>query len=390
MKKIHIALILGGGILCGVSNYVMKIIEGLEGDHFTFSLISLRDGLFSTEAKKSGIPLHILGKRIGVDPLTIYKVAKVIRSQHIDILHTQTSNSNLYGILGNLFCPACLPVVTLHAYYKEINEKAVRPYIRPFLKVGYQTELRLLQRADHIISVSKSIKDRVLADGLKANQITVIPNGIDVQKYRNQADRELIRKEFNIKPSDFLIGTAGRLSAEKNQGLILKAAARIITKEKNLKVIFFGAGPENKNLKVLTSELGLNSYVIFAGWRNDMARCLSALDTFILSSLSEVAPFVLLESMALDIPIIATNVGGVSEMIKPDSNGLLTENNNIEEMAAAISHLKGNPAYRKKLSSHGRDFVEKHFSEKTMLANTSNVYLNTYQNKLKHQKKLSA
>jgi len=382
VKKIHVAHILGGGILCGVSQYVMKIIQGLEGDRFTFSLISLKDGPFSAEAKKSEIPLHVLEKKKTADPFTIYKIAKILQSENIDILHTQTSNSNLYGILGSLFCSNSLSVVTLHAYYKEINDKAVRPYIRPFLEVGYQTELRLLQKAGHIITVSTSIKDRVLADGLKANRITVIPNGIDVQKYRDQADRELIRKEFDIKPSDFLIGTAGRLSAEKNQGMILKAAARILPKEKNLKIIFFGAGPEDESLKGLTSELGLNAHVIFAGWRDDMARCLSALDTFILSSISEVAPFVLLESMALDIPIISTNVGGVSEMIKSDNNGLLTESNNIGEMAEAISLLMSNPPYREELGRNGRDFVERHFSEKTMLADTSNVYLKAYQDRV--------
>jgi glycosyltransferase involved in cell wall biosynthesis len=160
--------------------------------------------------------------------------------------------------------------------------------------------------------------------------------------------------------------------------MILEAAARIMPKVDNLRLIFYGEGPEEENLKRLVKHLGLGRRVIFAGLRSDMARVLSGLDIFVLSSRSEVSPMVLLESMALEVPVISTDVGGISEMMEPGKSGLLTENENVEEMAEAILRLAVDPGYRKQIGRCGRESVERRFSETSMLQATSDLYVSAF------------
>ena len=348
----------------------------MTGSQFAFSLFSIKDGPLALEAKRQGIPVHVIGKKRTADPLSVLKIAKLLRSEGIDLVHTHTANSNAYGILASFLSPHCRPIVTLHAYYKEVYDDHIRS--RALIDMGYKFDLFLSKRACRLIAVSQSMKDHMVADGIRGDKITVIPNGIAVEGYRTSADREGVRKEFGIARSDILVGTAGRLALVKNQAMILEAAARIMPKVENLRLIFYGEGPEEENLKRLVKNLGLTSRVIFAGLRSDMARVLSGLDVFVLSSRSEVAPMVLLESMALEIPVISTDVGGVSEMMEPGKSGLLTENQNVEEMAEAMLRLAVDPGYRKEIGRRGREFVERRFGEASMLQATSDLYVSAF------------
>jgi glycosyltransferase involved in cell wall biosynthesis len=348
----------------------------LTGSQFAFTLFSIKEGPLALEAKQQGIPVRVIGKKRTADPRFVLKIAEQLRSEGIDLVHTHSANSNAYGILASFLCPQCRPIVTAHTYYKDVYGDYIRS--RALIVIGYRLDLFLSNRACRLIAVSQSVKDRIVADGMRSDKITVIPNGISVEGYRTSADRESVRKEFGIAQSDILVGTAGRLALVKNQAMILEAAARITPKVENLRLVFCGEGPEEENLKRLARDLGIGSRVIFAGLRSDMARVLSGLDFFVLSSRSEVAPMVLLESMALEIPVISTDVGGVSEMMEPGKSGLLTENDNVEEMAEAILGLAVDPGYRKDIGRRGREFVEREFGEASMLQATSDLYVSAF------------
>lgn len=375
-KKIQIVHLLGGGHFCGAGQYAIRIMEGLEGRDFQFTLFSLKEGPLAAEAKRRGLSVHVLGKTRTADPWSVLKVARFLRSEGIDLVHTHTSNSNFYGIPASLLSPRCRPIVTLHAYYKDVHADAFST--QTLLRAGYKLDLFLVGKACRVISVSKSIKDRIVHDGVSPERIMVIPNGIDFLAYQSQADRESVRKELRVKQTSLLVGTVGRLAWVKNQELFLRAAARALSEEDNLRFILFGDGPEEERLKRLSADLGIGSQVHFAGYRNDIARCLSALDIFVLSSRSEVAPYVLLESMALGIPVISTNVGGVSEIVEPGETGLLTESGNIGEMVEAILLLARDRRVRETLGSQGRTLVEHRFSEASMLRATAGCYASAF------------
>lgn len=358
--------------MCGASQYAFQLAEGLEGTRFHFTMMSLKEGPLAVEAKRRGMPIHVIGKRRTGDPLALLRVIRILREQQVDLVHTHTSNSNIYGVLASFFVPACRPVSTVHAYYEEVNAESIPS--RSFLKPGYHLDLFLLRRAAQVISVSRSIRDRLVSDGLHPRLISVIPNGIDVQAYQAQARREEVRRELGVAEEEVLVGTAGRLAQVKNQALLLRAAQKALPEARNLRVVIFGEGPEEGNLSRLAADAGLSGHVVFGGWRTDLSRCLSAMDIFVLSSRSEAAPFVLLESMALEIPVVSTGVGGVPEMIRDGETGLLTEDGNVDQMAAAILHLAGDPEFRKNLARRGREFVERHFSLAAMKEASAEVY----------------
>jgi glycosyltransferase involved in cell wall biosynthesis len=244
---------------------------------------------------------------------------------------------------------------------------------------GYRLDLLLLRRACRIVAVSRSIRDRIAADGLpNPERVAVIPNGIDVSFYENHADRESARREFGVTANEILVGTAGRLAWVKNQALFLQACAGVFARMPQIKAVLVGDGPEEGNLRRLAKKLGIGENVIFAGWRNDLPRCLSALDIFVLSSRSEVAPWVLLESMALGVPVISTNVGGVPEMVENGRTGLLVPTEDAQSLAQAILSLASFPTDRNQMAGRGKDFVKDHLTEDRMLRAISDIYLSAF------------
>ncbi|MEW6443436.1 MAG: glycosyltransferase [bacterium] len=372
MKRIHVAHLLGGGIVCGASQYALELMQGLERDSFRVSFVILKDGPLSAELERRRVPVHVLGKRRTGDPLALSRVVRVLREKGVDLVHTHTSNSNLYGILGSFFVPACRAVATLHAYYAEVNAEAIP--LRILLKPGYRVDRFLLGRTAGIISVSRSIRDRIAADGLDPERITVIPNGIDVEACRARSDRAAVREELGVGPGEVLVGTAGRLAAVKNQALLLEAAAAVVSDVPGLRLAIFGDGPREESLKGLAARMGIAARVLFPGWKEDLPRYLSGLDLFALPSRSEVAPFVLLQSMALGIPVVATRVGGVPEMVLDGETGLLTEEGNAQEMAAAVRLLARDPERRRAFGSRGERLVRSRFSRASMLEATAAFY----------------
>ena len=368
---------MGGGILCGAGRYAMKIMERLEGSQFEFRLVTLKEGPLAAEADRRGLVVDVLGKRRTADPICILKIIRLLRTRGVDLIHTHTSNGNLYGIVASWFCARCRPVATLHAYYQDVNEEAIP--LRALLYPGYRLDLLLLRRACRIVAVSRSIRDRIAADGLpNPERVAVIPNGIDVSFYENHADRESARREFGVTANEILVGTAGRLAWVKNQALFLQACAGVFARMPQIKAILVGDGPEEGNLRRLAKELGMGERVIFAGWRNDLPRCLSALDIFVLSSRSEVAPWVLLESMALGVPVISTNVGGVPEMVENGRTGLLVPTEDAQSLAQAILSLASFPTDRNQMAGRGKDFVKDHLTEDRMLRAISDMYLSAF------------
>jgi len=197
-------------------------------------------------------------------------------------------------------------------------------------------ERKLLRYVPKIISVSDGYAKFLIKAGIEESRITVVRNAVDFKKFRPFiAKRNLMRTKLGFEQDDFIMATAGRLSPEKAQDVLIDAFSRLINVKQNHHLLLFGEGPLRRNLEQQVETLKLNN-VYFMGHRNDLDEIMPVIDLFVLPSMTEGLPNVLLEAGAAHVPMVATSVGGVPEIIEQDRTGLMVEAGNRNQLTEAI------------------------------------------------------
>jgi glycosyltransferase involved in cell wall biosynthesis len=222
--------------------------------------------------------------------------------------------------------------------------------------------------------VSEAVKKDLVKRGIAIEKIVTIYNGINTEYFQNAFDVSVVRKEYVINRGDFVIGTAGRLSKEKGHSYLIKAFADLVRGSQNVKLIIAGEGPLRKQLEGLVEELALSNRVKFLGYEENIVRFLSAIDVFILPSLTEGLPISLLEAMAASKPVIASKVGGIEEVIQDKINGILIPPMNVKAISDSIKFLYHNSEERERIGSEGKSHVSNDFSSKMMTLGYKNLY----------------
>ncbi|MCI5123157.1 MAG: glycosyltransferase family 1 protein, partial [Candidatus Electrothrix sp. AR5] len=171
-----------------------------------------------------------------------------------------------------------------------------------------------------------------------------------------------------------LIGNIGRISPEKGQKYFIEAAAQVLKSYPQACFVLVGDGGQGDEMRAYAKALGIASRVIFAGFRNDIAECYSALDIFVLPSLLEGTPMALLEAMSTGVPIIATNVGGVGHIVQDGENGVLVPSANADELATGIRRLLADSTWAAQLAKNGFCTVASRYSAEKMAENYMKLY----------------
>jgi glycosyltransferase involved in cell wall biosynthesis len=170
------------------------------------------------------------------------------------------------------------------------------------------------------------------------------------------------------------IGTVGNLRPVKNQTLLLQAAQQVCARYSNVRVVIIGDGPLREQLIRTAEELGIHKQVRLLGARSEIPELLNALDIFVLPSLSEGLPMSVLEAMACGLPVVATRVGGITEVVVHGHTGLLVPSQAVQQLAAALETLVQQPAMRVTLGRQGRQRVVEHFSRQRMVRDYQLLY----------------
>ena len=275
---------------------------------------------------------------------------KQLRVDPPDLIHVQSRSALWHAtrIAWRLQRPF---VLTMHDYLQP-NERL-------------SLDRRWCQR---IIAVSDSVKeDLVERTGLPEHLITVIHSGVD-----RAASNELV--DVFKRGRTPVVGTAGPLEAVKGFPFFLGAAARVLSRGREVEFVIAGAGPEESNLRRLARELGINDHVTFVPNLLDFDNALAAMDIFVLPSLQQGIGTIMLEAMALGRPVIATKVGGVYRAVRDNETGLLVPPSNSEALAERIVELLDNPAQARAIGQTARETVEREFNVERMVEQTAAVY----------------
>lgn len=223
-------------------------------------------------------------------------------------------------------------------------------YIKPILELA-------LKNASKIHCISNAIKNSLINNfNISKSKIEVIPNGVDLKKFRPTAKINL-KEKFN---AEFILINVSRLSPKNNIEKTIEAFKLVSKKHKNIKYLIVGEGKEKKNLKKLIDKLNLGSDVILMGWirHDELPAYIAGSDAFIRTSITEGLGIVFLEAMACGTPVIASRVHGILDIVEDYKTGLLVDPNDVNQIAKKIAEIIEDESLRERLSRNGINFVK--------------------------------
>lgn len=211
------------------------------------------------------------------------------------------------------------------------------------------------------------------------HKISVIYNGVNVSSYALNYQTSHIKQELGVTSKNKIIGIIANLIPVKAHEVLIKALPLVIEKFPNIKLLVIGEGPRKPELTTLVSELNLENKIIFLGYRSDIAELISIFDVGVLCSKSEINPVAILEMMASGVPVIASRVGGIPEILKHEKNGLLFSEGEWDELSQCIVRLLENKKEADLLGKAAQNQVRDNFSLQGVIDNYQNLIINLFQ-----------
>lgn len=296
-----------------------------------------------------------------------FQLKKIIKKEKIDLLHAHVWNpaSCRYALMLKK-----IPIITTEHDPFKLN------FIKDFFKK------RTLKNIKKIVTVSKNNKkilETLYPDHKK--KMMVIHNGIDTDWWKSQLlrlaeeDWTGIKKHlFHAKKDTLIITSIGELHERKGHKYLIEAMLEITQEFPNVKLVLIGEGKEKENLEKLIKKLDLKRNVVLAGRQKDIPKLLKSSDIFCLPSKREAFGLVNAEAMMAELPVVASEAGGIPEIVKTDETGIIVPPKNSKEIAKAIIKLIKNPETRKKMGHAGKERVLKKFDTKLMAKEYENLY----------------
>lgn len=318
---------------------------------------------YMSQAEAMQLQVLPIRENSAFDRQVISQILESIDRLSIDILHTHDFRSDLFG----LWCAkkANIPIVsTCHGWIAN-NFKG---------KVYTRLDRFMLRFFDRVITVSDVMREQLLDRGVKDDRLRVIPNALVIDDYRPDKSRQAFRQELGLSPNTRLIANIGRLSPEKGQDIFLRAARQLLETNHDLCFVLIGIGPQQDYLQQLARQLGIASSVVFAGYRQDMQEIYNSLDLVVQSSCTEGMPNVILESLLMQVPVVATRVGGTEEVVQHGFSGLLIDANNLPQLVAGIADFLHSPQRHRDMVDKGREYVMEHFDHNRRVNRLMDVY----------------
>jgi glycosyltransferase involved in cell wall biosynthesis len=296
---------------------------------------------------------------LGVVP----RMLNICRRERVTVWHGHDYKTNALGIVLRRFWPMRL-VTTVHGWVQYTNRTPLY----------YWIDRRCLPYYELVLCVSQDLYDRCLECGVPAERCVLIENAIDTDEFQRRIDRADGKRRLRLPMDRFMIGAVGRLSAEKGFDILIRAVERLTHAGSDVGLVIVGDGDESQNLRDLIAERRLGERVQLLGYRADVAEIYQALDVFALSSYREGLPNVLLEAMAFEVPVVATRIAGIPDLVHDGDNGLLVNPGDVDDLATAIMRLHGDAAFRLRLGAAARRTIEERYSFRERMNKIAQLY----------------
>jgi len=353
MKVVHLE---AGRHLYGGARQVAFLVHGLRARGVENVLVCPRGSALGAELAADGIRVVELGPRGDLDLLFALRLRRWLRAERPDLLHAHSRRGADW--LGGLAARAAgVPAVVSR---RVDNPEPPRPG---------RMKYRLFAR---VITISAGIADVVRALGVPARKVVCIPSAVN--RAGVARDRAAFAEAFGVPADALVIGVVAQLIERKGHRDVLAALPAIRAVHPEVRVLFFGRGPSEGDLRAAVRAEGLDDIVTFAGFRDDMTRWLPCLDLVVHPAYMEGLGVALLEASAAGVPIVAARAGGIPEAVADGVNGCLFTPGDVDALRDRVIALAGDPAERARLGDGGRRRVAERFSVDAMVEGNLAVY----------------
>ncbi|QWR77734.1 glycosyltransferase family 4 protein [Candidatus Magnetomonas plexicatena] len=345
--------------LGGQEKRVLAEAIGMKDRGHTVVIACRKHAKLLPEAQKSGIECIAMPFSSSFDVITMVKLYQYIKTKKFDIVNTHSGKDSWVGGIAAKLAGVPALVRTRH-----INIPLRRNLLN-FIHYLPQS----------FITCGDTMRENLVNNcGFPETKVVSIPTGVEERFFKVERTPELKKSLFNLPPDSIVISNVGVLRGVKGHEVTLKAVKKVVSEIPHAVFLFAGDGPKKNSLLKLSEELGITRNVLFAGYIKDVTTVFAVTDVSVLSSHSEGIPQSILQSMAAGVPVVATRVGGVPEIIENEKTGLLIPPNDHEALSAAIIRLINNPTVCNNLISNAREFVLKNHSIEVMLDKTELLY----------------
>jgi glycosyltransferase involved in cell wall biosynthesis len=376
-RILHIIDHLGSG---GAQEAVCQLVKYGHRERFQPEVLTLHGfGHYWEVLRAWGVPVATLAPQGFARPAIPFIFARLFRllgRERYDVVHTHLIGANVLG--APLAAWYRVPVRFTH---DQTNDDVRQ---RSLIHRGLDNLANRLNH--HVIAVSSSIRTFLCREeGLPADKISVIYNSVDLERFSPQngpGARQEARRRFNLPPEALIVGGVGRLHYQKNFPLFLEVAAEVCAREPRAFLVIAGEGPERDALEERSHRLGIASRVRFLGFVKEMPMLYQGLDLLLLTSHFEGTPLTVLEAMAMGVPVVASRVDGVSEVLEHGRDGLQVPPGRRDLFVEAVCRVLADPDLRRGLARAGQEKVREQFSAEAMVRQVEALYLKYLENRV--------
>ncbi len=344
----------------GISKYLTNLSRGLvRKGHNVVIASSAGDFILALDKKVLFFPLNIKTKS-ELSPkifFTLPKLIKLIREKETGLIHCQTRVSQALAFYLSKIT-AVPYLTTCHGFFQ--------PHLGRIFFPCWGRK---------VIAISQPVEEHLIKDFRVApSKIALIPNGVRIKDNLTLPDFSILRRKYGLREKGDVIGVIARLSPVKGIRYLIMAMSKVLKTKPDVQLVIVGEGKIKQELKNLSKELGIAERVFFLGALADTEEILSILNVFVLPSLQEGLGLSLLEAMAMAKPVIASQVGGISDVIEKGENGLLVPAKDVGELTQAILRLLENREIAEEIGRKAKETVRERFSLERMVEQTEEVY----------------
>ena len=362
--RIRVVEVLATGTSGGAQEHVLGLVSRMDHARFDVSVVSLSPGSAARKLERAGFDVLVIDEHD--DAIATGALAAHLVDVRPDVIHNHMYRAELVGTraaiaLGEVGHRRPYIVSTVHSSRVRSEED------REMLRV-------LTPAMDQLIAVSKMIEDKLVAEGRTTAPITRIYNGVDLSRYERVEACCTLPDEYGMEPGSQIVGVVARLEPEKGHPTLLEAWPPVLRAVPDAYLLIVGEGSRREALEAQTRDLRIAHRVVFTGRRDDVPSVTAALDVAVLPSYREAQGLSILEALALSRPVVASNVGGIPEMITDGVNGILVPPHDPDALAAAIIRLLRDHPFADTLGRAGHDMVHDRFCIDLMVESVQAIY----------------
>jgi len=363
-RRIRVVEILATGTNGGAQEHLYSLVTRMDHERYDVSIVALSPGSAVRKLQRAGFDVLVIDEPD--DAIAVGALAAHLSEIRADVIHNHMFRAETIGTRAAMALAEIghrRPYVVSTIHSSRIRSEEDRQHLR-----------ELTPHMDQLIAVSEAIEHKLIDEARIQAPVRRIYNGVDLSRYDHQEPCCTLPEEYGMEPGSQIVGVVARLEPEKGHPTLLEAWPLVLRACPNAYLLIVGEGSRRDALEAQVRELRIAHRVVFTGRRDDIPAVTAALDVAVLPSYREAQGLTILEAMALSRPVVASDVGGIPEMITDGVTGLLVPPHDAEALAAAIARLLRDHPYADTLARAGHDLVHDRFCIELMVAAVQTIY----------------